>query len=151
MSYPVRRAFTMIELLIVVMMLGILSAVAYPRLADSIAGNAVQSASTDAAAYVEAAFSMAARTRRPLVYSCSAILRSCRATDQATGILRSERLFGRTSGFEVASLAWNPVNTGQPVVIGAAGIATQGFSITLSHGRSTKRVVVLRSGLTLIN
>lgn len=146
-----RRAFTIIELLIVIMVMGILGAVSYPRLARSAAGNTVQAATTVAAADVEAAFSLAARTRRPVVYTCTAALRRCRATDQATGAVLSERRFDGTSGFEVASLAWSPSTEGQAVVIGAAGIATQGFTITMSHGRSTKRVVVLRSGLIRMN
>lgn len=146
-----RHGFTMIELLIVIMTVAILTAVAYPRFARSVSAQAVSAASTVAAADLEAAFSLAARTRRPMVYACDASLRRCRVTDQATGAVRSERLYDRTSGFEVTTLTWAPQNSGQAVVIGSSGLATQGFSIILSHGASTKRVVVLRSGLIRIN
>lgn len=151
MLRTMRHGFTMIELLIVMLTVGILAAVAYPGFTRATSAHAVSAAATVAAADVEAAFSLAARTRRPMVYACDASLRRCRVSDQATGAVRSERRFDKTSGFAVTSLTWAPQNAAQSVVIGSSGIATQGFSLTLSHGASTKRVVVLRSGLVQVN
>lgn len=140
----------MIELVIVLVTVGILAAVAYPTLARSAASHAVEAAASVVAADVEAGFALAARVRKPLVFRCDASARVCRLRDQATGALRAERLFDATSGFEVQSLGWAPAGSG-PVVLGSSGIATQGFTITLTQGSSTKRVIVLRSGLIRIN
>ena len=141
----------MIEMVIVIMTVGILAAVAYPTLSRSVASHTVDGAASVMAADIEAGFSLASRARRPMVFACDETLRRCRVTDQATGTVRFERRYDRTSGFEVASLKWAPTNTSLPVVIGSAGLATQGFTITLTQGSSVKRVVALRSGLVRIN
>ena len=141
----------MIELLIVLMTVGILAAVSYPTLARSIGAHTVDAAASVMAADIESGFSLAARSRRPMVFACDASARRCRVTDQATGVVRFERLYDRTSGYELASLAWSPSNGSAPVVIGASGLATQGFTVTLTQGSSVKRVIALRSGLVRIN
>ncbi len=146
-----RRGFTMIEMLIVVMTVGLLAAVALPSLSRAVASQGVHAAASVMAADIEAGFSLAARSRRPMVFTCSATLRRCRVTDQATGAVRFERLYTRTSGFEVRALEWTPTNTSLPVVIGPSGLASQGFTVTLTTGSSAKRVVALRSGLVRIN
>ncbi len=141
----------MIEMLIVMMMVGILAAVAAPTLARSVSGQTVKGAASVMAADIETGFSLAARARRPMLFACDAVALRCRLTDQATGVVRFERIFNRNSGFEVGSMVWSPSNSSLPVVIGPAGLATQGFSISLTQGSSVKRVVALRSGLVRIN
>lgn len=151
MSALRRRGFTMIEMLIVIMTIGILASVAYPSLSRSLASHTVDSAASVMAADIETAFSLAARSRRPVVFTCNVSLRQCRVTDQATGALQLQRSYDRTSGLELASMTWSPANSALPVVLGSSGIASQGFSVTLTHGSSEKRVTALRSGLVRIN
>lgn len=146
-----RPGFTMIEMLIVMMTLGVLAGVAYPTLSRSMAANTVDAAASVLAADIETGFSLAARTRRPMIYACNATARRCRVRDQASGVVRSERLFDETSGYSVGVMTWSPANTSIPVVLGPSGIATQAFTITLTQGASAKNVVVSRSGLVRVN
>ena len=151
MSALRRRGFTMIEMLIVIMTIGILASVAYPSLSRSLASHTVDGAASVMAADIETAFSLAARSRRPVVFACNVSLRQCLVTDQATGAVQLQRSYDRTSGLELASMTWAPTNAALPVVLGSSGIASQGFTVTLTHGRSEKRVTALRSGLVRIN
>lgn len=146
-----RRGFTLIEILIVIMTIGILASVAYPSLSRSLASHTVDSAASVMAADIETAFSLAARSRRPVVFACNVSLRQCRVTDQATGAVQLQRSYDRSSGLELASMTWAPTNSARPVVVGSSGIASQGFTVTLTHGTSEKRVTALRSGLVRIN
>lgn len=146
-----RAGFTMIEMLIVMMTLGVLAGVAYPALSRSMAANTVDAAASVLAADIEAGFSLAARTRRPMTYTCDAAARRCRVRDQASGVIRSERLFNETSGYGVGSMTWSPATTAIPVVLGPSGIATQAFTIRLAQGNSAKNVVVSRSGLIRVD
>jgi prepilin-type N-terminal cleavage/methylation domain-containing protein len=142
--------FTLIETVIVLMILGILAAVAAPSVSRTFSSQAVARAATVMAADVEASFALAARVRRPLVFTCDESTLTCDLRDQSTGAQRLRRVFDGTSGFPMTSMQWAPVASGAPVVIGPSGLATQGFSVTLGRGTSTRQIVVLRTGLTRI-
>jgi prepilin-type N-terminal cleavage/methylation domain-containing protein len=60
-----RRGFTAIELIIVIVMISVMTAFGYPRIAREIRRSRAIQAATIVAADVEVAFSLAGRERRP--------------------------------------------------------------------------------------
>lgn len=137
----------MIELLIVVVIVGVLGAVAAPSVGRILTNRLAVGAASVAAADIEAAFALAARVRRPLVFDCDTIARRCQVRDQVNGSVHTTRDYGPGSGFEVTRLSFEPATRTMPVVLGPSGIATQSFTLTLGRGTTLRTINVARTGL----
>jgi type II secretory pathway pseudopilin PulG len=137
-----------VELMIVLVMLGIMAAFAYPRLAREIRRSRANQAATLVAADIEVAFSLAGRERRPVTVTYASASKELQIADRASGtstIVR-RRPLGSASEWNLD----NVTTSGLPITIFPSGVASGAFSIDLISGSSTRRVSSTRVGLTRV-
>ena len=77
-----RRGFTMIELALTLVVIGILATMAMAKVGSTISRSKVDRAASMVAADLENAFSTGGRLRQPLVISCDCANRIYRVNDQ---------------------------------------------------------------------
>lgn len=144
---PQRRpAFSLLEVLIFLVILGTLTAIALPRMKRDSSQRRVEAAAFAVTADVEAAFSLAARGRRPMRLTYNASSGELRAADRTAGTVHRRRPLRSSSEFQLDSVAMTPAT----VDFYPNGVATAGFTIAMKNGAHERRVVVTRTGLTRV-
>jgi prepilin-type N-terminal cleavage/methylation domain-containing protein len=143
---PLRRdGFTAIELVIVMVMIGALTAFGFPRVAREIRRSRANQAASIVASDIEVAFTAAARERRPVTVSYSSSTKQLQVADRLTSTVIRRRPLGSDS-------EWNleVTTTGLPITIFPSGVASGSFTIDLTSGTFTRRVTSTRVGLTRV-
>ena len=133
-----RLGFTLIEMLIVITTIGLLTAVALPKIGRQIRSYRLGRAAGVVAGDLENAFSMAARQRKPLRLSLSG--GTYTVADRTGGTVRLTRRGDREYG--VASMAFSA----SPLDIFPSGIASAADTVTLSNGDASRRITVSKAG-----
>lgn len=134
--------FTLMELLLVVVIIGIVTAAIIPRIARSREATTAKSVASVIGGDVEAAFSAAARSRRPMLFRCDCPNHQYEVADQTDGSIRLSRRLDSTTNLIVDRLALSSTS----VVIGPNGIASEAFVVDVGVGASARRVMVSRTG-----
>lgn len=132
-----RLGFTLIEILIVVVIVGILLGVAIPRVGTSVRQDRVQRAAMVAQGMLDEASLFAARRRTPVRVGISGTF--LRITDRATGTVLRQRSFGAGQDLN-ATMSITPT---AGITIFPNGRANAALSLTLSG--SGESVVVSRT------
>jgi prepilin-type N-terminal cleavage/methylation domain-containing protein len=140
------RGLSLIEVLIVVSLLGALSAFGLPTVNKTIRQRRVIAASVAVSRDVETAFSLAARQRRPVRLSFDASSGEMRVTDRAATTVYRRRPLLLTSEYKLDAVAMSP----DPVEVFPNGVSSAGFTVTLTNGSFSRQVVVARTGLTRV-
>ena len=137
-----RSGMTLIELMLVVVIIGIVTAAVLPRIARSRESTTAKSAASVIGNDVEAAFSAAARSRRPMLFRCTCTSLMYEVADQTDGSIKMSRRLDSTSGMVVDRLTLSSTS----IVIGPNGLASQAFEVAVAVGNSSRRVTVSRTG-----
>lgn len=138
-----RAGFTLIEMLLVVVMLGILSVLIIPMVSRLTAREKVSEAAAIVQHDLERAFSTAARLRRAVVLTADNSALIYQVTDQVGGTLRLTRRLNATQDASVQTMTFSPATiTFQP-----NGIASAALTVTLTSGGATRVVEMTRVGL----
>jgi Tfp pilus assembly protein FimT len=146
MHKRLRRGFSILELLIFVTISGTVIAMAMPKVNSALRQRRVIAASVAVASDLEAAFSLAARNRRPMRLSYDASSGEVRVSDRAAGTVYRRRPLRASSEFGLSAVSASP----SPVDFFPNGLTSAGLTITLTNGAYTRRVIVTRTGLTRI-
>jgi type II secretory pathway pseudopilin PulG len=132
--------------MIVVVIIGVLAAFGFPRVAREIRRARANQASAIVAADVEVAFSMAGRQRKPVTLSYVSASKELQIADRATGTVIRRRPLGTGTEWNMDQVT----TSGLPVTIFPSGVASGAFTIDLISGSSTRRVSSTRVGLTRV-
>ncbi len=142
-----RRGFTMIELALTLVVIGILATMAMAKVGSTISRSKVDRAASMVAADLENAFSTGGRLRQPLVISCDCANRIYRVNDQLNGgALRLERNLGPATPFTVATMTFEPTT----VTFLPPGRLSQQLQVDLTVDGKTRRITMSSAGFVRI-
>jgi type II secretion system protein H len=143
------NGFTLTELLMVIVILGILAALATPRVYQTVARSKVKQAAGVLAADLEQAVALAGRTRRPMVVNLeSATTYTIRdRVASGTGTLRLQRVLTLTGDQGVSTLAFSRT----PLQVFPNGTTDGAFTVTVGGAGISRTVTVSAAGQVRLN
>jgi prepilin-type N-terminal cleavage/methylation domain-containing protein len=138
-----RPGFSLTEALIVIILLGIMGSIAVPSIARSMTSSRVDRAALTVAGDVEAAFSLAARSRKPVDLVVDSVWRRIQIRDRASATVLQSRSYGLTeSDYGLTRLAPSVSS----ITIFPNGLADGAFVIFAYANQSMRAVRVRRTG-----
>jgi type II secretion system protein H len=146
---PRRAGFTLTELLMVIVILGILATLATPRVYQTVARAKVNQAAGVIAADLEQAVTLAGRRRQPVVVTLeSATTYTVRdRVSSGTGALRLQRVLTLAGDQGVSSMAFSRT----PLQIFPNGTTDGAFTVTVGGAGLTRTVTVTAAGQVRLN
>ena len=142
-----RKGVTLVEWMTVIVILGTMFAIALPKLSNSIRQRRVIAAAGALNADIPAAFSLAARQRKPVVLSYDAASGEVRITDRARpDSIYHRRALGSTSEYMLSGVTMTPSS----VQIFPNGVSSSAFTITLANGSYVRQLTVARTGFSRV-
>jgi prepilin-type N-terminal cleavage/methylation domain-containing protein len=141
-----RRGFTILELIVALLVIGIVASISVGKIHDLIVQQRVYRASNDIQTNVEAAWALAARNRRPIRIYWVAATSQMKITDRAgTTTYRKASLGADPYGLAAGTVTFSS----SPIEIYPDGLGSDTLLITLSTTSPavTKRIWVSRAGL----
>jgi Tfp pilus assembly protein FimT len=136
----------MIELLIVVVIILVLTSMAYPPIAESVASTRSDNAARIVATDLRYAVSLASRKGTPVVVEFDADGLELRIRDRVSGQVLHQRLFGRNSEFPIASASTSAAS----VQVFPTRVTSAQLTITVNTPVRSNQVVMTRAGLVRI-
>lgn len=138
-----RGGFSLLELLVSMIIIGIVLATVGPRVGRSMAETRVQKAAQVMASDIQRAFSLAAQKRSPIRISIDTAGKTFRLKNRARDTTYLTTVY--TSASDIGLTQMQATDTA--VVVYPNGIASTGFSITANTpGPFRRRVTVTRAG-----
>jgi len=142
-----RPGVTLTEMLVSIVIMTIVGGMAFPSMARQMATTRLEAAAYTVSTDLEAAFSMAARQRRPVTWNVDATQRRYMVRDRATSAVLLDRpMSDRDSPWALTSLA---MSTG-PITIFPNGLASQATAVKLSLANQARVVTLTRTGLVRV-
>jgi type II secretory pathway pseudopilin PulG len=133
----------MMEVLMVVILIGIIGSMAVPSISRSMTTTRVDRATQTVASDIEAAFSLAARQRKPVLLVIDSVNKRIEIRDRATTTVLQSRSYSLTeSEFGLSRLIVKPTN----VTIYPNGLASSPFNIYTFAGPTGRAIRVRRTG-----
>ncbi len=146
-----RRAFTLVELLIVLALVGIVASIAIRSVGDTIRRDRVQKAAAILSTDLEQAFAMAARQRTPMLVRFDSVRKTFSVAERADTTLKY-----RTRQFASGDLALDYISASRPTLdIMPSGLSADTLSVKLGiysrdGTRYDRTVRMTRGGLVRI-
>jgi prepilin-type N-terminal cleavage/methylation domain-containing protein len=138
-----RRGFSMMEMLVVIVILGVLSAMVGPAMSRIVRHNRVNRSATLIAADLQNAFAVAARQREPVRIQADAATRSYVFVDRKTGaVLRIRTFYGDTSEYRLTRLTFTP----STIDVFPSGVSSAALVVDLANGDYTRQVTASTAG-----
>ena len=141
-----RPGVTLVEWMTVIVILGTMFAIALPRLNESVRQRRVIAASSALNADIPAAFSLAARQRKPVTISYDAASGEVRVTDRATDSIYVRRPLRGTSEYMLDGVTMTPSS----VQVFPNGVSSSAFTIRLANGTFVRQLSVARTGFSRV-
>jgi type II secretion system protein H len=138
-----RHGFSMMEMLVVIVILGVLSAMVGPAMSRIVRHNRVNRSATLIAADLQNAFAVAARQREPVRIQADANSRSYQFVDRKTGaVLRIRTFYGDTSEYRLTRLTFTP----STIDVFPSGVSSAALVVDLANGDYTRQVTASTAG-----
>lgn len=142
-----RAGFTLVELVIVVVMIGILAAIIMPRVSALIQRSSARQGIGVVATDLEQAVSLAMRQRVPMRISCDCPNGVLLVSNRNTGaVLRRRYLVGSAGGFYLSGLTLSPAQ----VDVYPSGVASAPLTVTLTSTVGTRQVSMTSAGFVRV-
>ncbi|HEX6316888.1 MAG TPA: hypothetical protein VFZ73_18580 [Gemmatimonadaceae bacterium] len=136
----------MVETMIVVVVLGTMLSIGFPRANEGIRQRRVIAAGSALSADIPVAFSLAARQRKPVELSYDASSGELRVSDRATGTVYLRRALRGTSEYMLDTVSMTPSS----VLLLPNGVSSSAFAIRFANGKFVRELSVSRTGLSHI-
>jgi prepilin-type N-terminal cleavage/methylation domain-containing protein len=144
--YITRRGFTLPEMLIVIVIVALVLAMAFPSASRHLRRGRINQAAGIVAGDLENAVSYAARQRKPVRIALVSGTKSFTVTDRATGTVLRRRELGSNTEWKVATLTFSPAT----VDVFPAGITSLPLTVSIGDGTYTRQVRLTRAGFVQV-
>ena len=146
-SKPRRPGFTLLEMLVVVVILGIAATFATPAIARFIRHDRVNRAASVVKADLQGTFAVAGRQRAPIRLTANNSQFTYTITDRKTGAVIRTRDFGPTSEYGLTALVLSPAT----LDVFPNGVSSATLITTLTSGDYTRTVTATPAGFVRIS
>lgn len=144
--YRRRRGLTLPEMLIAIIVIVLLSAMAFPSTARRIRHGRVNQAANIIAVDLENAVSSAARQRKPIRITSSPGATMFTVADRATGTVLRRREVGQQTEWKLATLSFSETT----VDVFPTGVTSAPLTVTVGDGSYTRQIRLTRAGLVQV-
>jgi type II secretion system protein H len=134
--------FSMLEMLVVLMIIGVLAGIAVPKISRSIRHERVNRASQVLVQDLQNGFAIAGRQRAPVRLTFTSGTQTYVFTDRATGVVLQKRVMATGADYSLTSLT----STSNTVDILPNGIGSTAFTVTLANGDYSRTVTASTAG-----
>jgi type II secretion system protein H len=139
--------FSLIEVLVVVVILGIMAGIAGPAMSVMVRHNRVNRATMVITSDLQNAFAVAARQRQPVQIQADSVNRSYQFVDRKTGtILRIRTFYGDNSEYLLNSLVFTP----SKIDVFPNGVSSAPLTVKLANGDYSKQIKASTAGFVRI-
>jgi prepilin-type N-terminal cleavage/methylation domain-containing protein len=135
--------FTAIEIIIVLVILGLLTAVTLPGIGTTVARDRVRRAQYVVGSQMELAFQYAARVRKPVTVTLNTSTRVLTIADRATGTAYKTLNLSQSGPWALTGATLSP---SAGITIFPTGIASAAVTITLTHNAYSRTVSATIAG-----
>lgn len=132
----------MVELALVFTIIAIMAAMMIPKFGRVMEATRVNRTAAIVAADLEAAFTLAARYRKPMRLSCNCGAGTYTVADRTGGTVRLRRTLGEDSDLGSVTLTFSA----DPVDIFPSGVATAPDTVRITSGISSRTIVMSTAG-----
>ncbi|MCI0436174.1 MAG: prepilin-type N-terminal cleavage/methylation domain-containing protein [Gemmatimonadetes bacterium] len=143
----IKPGFTLTELIVGVVIMTVLTGIAYPTVARQAIKTKLEAAAYTISTDLEGAFSLAARQKRPVTFAVDGTNLRYMVQDRATSLVLLDRWLGdKDSPWGVTQLGMNVAS----ITVFPNGLASQGATIRVAITNQVRSVVLTRTGLVRI-
>ena len=144
---PDRRGFTMVEMVFTFVVIAIMAAMIGTKIGPALRKSQVNRSISLVASDMEAAYSLAARQRKPVRIDCNCGAGTYTVADRAGTVLLSRNLQADADlGVMTLTFTPGPPTNALPVEIFPPGIGDKTLTVRITSGTSTKAVTVSTVG-----
>jgi Tfp pilus assembly protein FimT len=136
----------MVESVIVIVVFGTMASIGLPKVNRDMRQRRVIAATNALSAEIPAAFSLAARQRKPVTLSYDAASGEVRVADRATGTVFARRALAKTSEYMLDTVTMTPAS----VQVYPNGVSSSAFTFRLANGKFVRQLTVGRTGLSRV-
>jgi prepilin-type N-terminal cleavage/methylation domain-containing protein len=138
----VRAGFTLLELMVTIVILGIVIATVAPAVSRSLAKTRVQRASSVMVTDIQRAFSLAAQRRVPVRISVDTVNRAFYVRNVARDTVYLRNFYNASSELALSALRANDTT----IIVFPNGMAENGFTVTVVAGPDNSRLITASKG-----
>ena len=142
-----RRGFSLLELLIVIVIVGLIAAISMGRISTMMTGWRVSRAAQAYSEELQSAFALVGRNRKPLTITLDVTNMELRISDRNNVVYR-RRNIGPTSAYKLTAADVSASRLS--VEIYPPGLAADSMSVVIKRNGSFRRIRMLRGGLVQV-
>lgn len=141
-----RAGFTLVELIIVVVVLGIAAAFATPQISRFIRHDRVNRAAMVIKSDLQNTFAVAGRQRTPVRFVANNAAHTYTISDRTTGTVIRTRDFGATSEYGLTALVFSPTT----LDVFPNGVSSAAITTTVTGGDYSRTVTATTAGFVRV-